>query len=269
MHWSSNSELYPPYLRPWICKGKGVGKGSEYRPWLAVRDVHSQGTSAQIGGILIDRPFELLSELEATYFFLVERRKSTVDIRECWPILDIDRTLELCAALGVRHQYRGYYPAPFTIDFFITELIDGQLQYRAASIKTPKDAADPEVRDRLSIEYLWCRDREIPWTLVDTSKFDRKLLSALRFMRTWFMHRYEPNRDRELRFVESFHTVYARNIPLAELIEQTAKALRVTDAHAQDIFRYCVWTDGIAVSLEHPLALNLPIVLRRRTDDPA
>jgi hypothetical protein len=266
VHWSPNTKLYPPYLRARIKQGKGVGKGAEYRPWLAVSDVPSEGTSSQISGILIDRPFDLLSELEATYFFLVERKRSTVDIRECWPILDIDRTLELCARLGVRHQYGGHYPAPFTIDFLITELIDGQLQYRAASIKTPEDATDPEVRRRLSVEYLWCRDRGIPWKLVDTSKFDRKLLSTLRFMRTWFRHRYEPDKDSEDKFIECFRTAYSRNVPLARLIERVAKALHVTNAHAQDIFRYCVWTDGIATSLKHPLALNLPLVLRRMDD---
>jgi hypothetical protein len=153
VHWSANPELYPPYLRNSIRAGKGVGVGSQYLPWLAVRDVPSDGTSAQIGGILIDRPFDLLAELEATYFFLQERKKSTVDIRECWPILDIDKTLELCSALGVRHAYRGHYPAPFTIDFLITESIDGQVHHRAASIKTAKDAADPEVRKRLGFLF--------------------------------------------------------------------------------------------------------------------
>jgi hypothetical protein len=263
VHWSANPALYPPYLRNSIRAGKGVGVGAQYLPWLAVRDVPSDGTSAQIGGILVDRPFDLLAELEATYFFILERKKSTVDIRECWPILDIDRTLELCSALGVRHAYRGRYPAPFTIDFLITEFIDGQVHHRAASIKTAKDAADPEVRKRLAVEYLWCHDHGIPWTLVDTSKFNRTLLSTLRFMRTWFRHRYEPNHDSECRFVDNFQSAYARNVPLDRLIEKSARALRLPVDLAQDMFRYCAWTDCIAVSLEHPLALNMPLVLRR------
>ena len=197
------------------------------------------------------------------YFFLVERQKSTVDIQECWPIFDIDRTIELCATLGVRHQYRGSFPTPFTIDFLITESVDDQLMYRAASIKTPEDAADPKVRQRLEVENRWCRERGIPWTLVDTSHFDRTLLSNLLFMRTWFRHHYDPNEDVESRFAESFRAIYATNVPLAALIEETAKVLRFPVPLAIDVFRYCAWSDRIAVSLKHPLSLNMPLVLRR------
>jgi hypothetical protein len=200
------------------------------------------------------------------YFFLVERQKSTVDIQECWPIFDIDRTLELCATLGVRHQYRGIYPTPFTIDFLITESVDGQLNYRAASIKTSEDAANPDVRRRLEVEHSWCHERGIPWTLVDTSKFDRLLLSNLLFMRTWFRHHYVPNEDTEPRFLKSFQAAYARNVPLALLIKKSAKALRIPDTLATDIFRHCAWIGSIPVSLKHTLSLNMPLVLRRTKD---
>jgi hypothetical protein len=266
VYWKPNPDLYPPYLRTWIRRGKGVRKGLEYRPWLRVRDVPSRGTSAQIGGILVQRSYQLLSGLETTYFFLVERQKSTVDIQECWPIFDIDRTVELCATLGVRHQYRGIYPAPFTIDFLITESVDGQLKYRAASIKTPEDAADPEVRRRLEVEHRWCSERGIPWTLIDTSQFDKVLHSNLLFMRTWFRHHYIPDAKSEARFLQSFRMAYVRNVPLAALIKETAKTLRIPDTLATDTFRYCAWTDGVPVSLRHALSLNMPLVLREARD---
>lgn len=264
MYWKPKPDLYPPYLRTWIRRGKGVGKGDQYRPWLRVRDVPSKGTSAQISGIVVRRSHHLLSQKETTYFFLVERQEATVDIQECWPILDIDRTLELCATMGVRHQYRGHYPAPFTIDFLITESIDGQLRYRAASIKTPEDAANPEVRRRLEVEHRWCQEHDIPWTLVDTSQFDRKLLSNLLFMRAWFRHHYDPNVDVESRFAQSFLTNYSRNVPLGDLIRKTAKTLRLARPLSEDIFRYCAWSDRIEISLKNALSLNLPLVLRRK-----
>lgn len=84
----------------------------------------------------MQRPHHMLSELETTYFFLLERKASVVDIREQWPILHIDRTLELCAEQGASHKFRGAYPEPFTIDFVVTEEVDGKIFHRAASIKT-------------------------------------------------------------------------------------------------------------------------------------
>jgi len=263
MHWKPNPDLYPPYLRARIRRGRGVGYGLRYVPWLKNRDVPSQGTSSSVSGIHVRRPYHLLSELEATYFFLMERRPSTIDIQEQWPILDIDQTLKLCAQSGVRHPYQGSYPKPFTLDFLITETIDDKIRCRAASIKTPEDAANPLIRQRLAIELAWCREHGIPWTLVDTSAFDRTLLANLRFLRAWFVNHYEPDPDSVELFAQQFAVSYSTNILLDELIRGVAKRLRLTIHLATNTFLYCAWSDHITVSLQHPLSLNQPLTLRR------
>lgn len=160
--WKSDPLLYPPYLQSRITRSRGIGSGPRYVPWLKVRDVPSRGTSQVSQGVFSGRSHHLLSELEATYFFLLERRAGTAEIREQWPILDMDRTLELCARFGVRPRIRNGYPEPFTIDFLITERVDGQLRNRAASVKSPEDAQDPDTRLRLAVEHAWCQDHDIP-----------------------------------------------------------------------------------------------------------
>lgn len=262
MHWKPNPLLYPPYLRTRIKRRRGVGAGSLYVPWLKVRDVPSEGTSSISRGVHTGRPHHLLSELEAIYFFLIERRASTADIREQWPILDIDRTLELCARLGVRHAARGGYPEPFTIDLLITERVNGELKYRAASVKSPEDARDPLVRQRLTVEHAWCQERGIPWTLVDTTRFDKTVLETLRFMRAWFRHRYVSDPSLEDRFVDQFVAAYAPNRPLNELLAKLSKLLRQPVTVMEDTFRYCAWSNRLQPSLMHPLALNRPVVLQ-------
>lgn len=262
MYWKPDPFLYPPYLRTRIKRRRGVGSGSVYVPWLKVRDVPSRGTSVVSRGIFSGRSHHLLSELEAIYFLLVERRASTVDIREQWPILDIDRTLELCSQFGVRHAMRNGYPEPFTIDFVITERVNGELKYRAASIKSPEDARDPRVRLRLAVEHAWCQDRGIPWTLVDTTRFDKTMLQNLRFLRAWFRHRYLSDPSLEGRFVDQFNAAYAPNRPLNELLAQLSRLLRQPMAVMEDAFRYCAWSSQLQPSLMHPLALNAPVVLQ-------
>lgn len=262
MHWKPDPFLYPPYLRTRIKRRRGVGSGSAYVPWLKVRDVPSRGTSVISRGVLSGRSHHLLSELEAIYFLLVERRASTVEIREQWPILDIDRTLELCSRFGVHQTLRHGHPEPFTIDFLITEQVDGELKYRAASIKSPEDARDPHVRLRLSVEHAWCQDHGIPWTLVDTTRFDKTILQNLRFLRAWFRHRYVPDQLLESRFVNQFNAAYAPNRPLNELLTQLSRLLRQPKTVVEDMFRYCAWSNRIQLSLLHPLALDAPVVLQ-------
>lgn len=262
MYWKPNPLLYPPYLRNRIKRCRGVGAGSHYVPWLKVRDVPSMGTSAMSRGIHTSRTHHLLSELEAIYFYLIERRASTVDIREQWPILEIDQTLELCARFGVRQATRNGYPEPFTIDLLITERISGKLRYRAASIKSPEDARDPLVRLRLAVEHAWCQERGIPWTLVDTTQFNKTMLETLRFMRAWFRHQYVSDPLLEDRFVSQFVAVYSPNQLLNELLANLSKLLRQPMTVIEDTFRYCAWSNQLRPSLLHPLALDRPVVLQ-------
>ncbi len=261
MHWKPNPLLYPPHLRSRIKRRRGIGNGSVYVPWLKARDVPSRGTSVVSRGVFSERSHHLLSELEAIYFYLLERRPSTIEIREQWPILDIDRTLELCAQFGVRQRLRNGFPEPFTIDFLVTERIDGKLVHRAASIKSPEDAKDPTVRQRLAVEHAWCAERGIPWTLVNTERFDKTMLENLRFLRTWFRHRYAPDASLEDRFIAQFATHYAPNRPLNELLAHISRLLRQPVALMEDTFRYCAWSGRMRPSLAHALALDTPVVL--------
>lgn len=193
MFWKPDPLLYPPYLRARIRRGRGVSQGSAYKPWLPIREVPSQGTSSSALGIKTGRAHHTLSELETIYLFLMERRPSVIDIREQWPIFDLDRTLRLCSEQGARHIFRENRPEPFTIDFFLTEEIEGKKSFWAASVKSAEDAKNPEIRKRLVVEYLWCQQRNIPWTLIDTSSFNKTVLANLRFMRMWFQNHYKPD----------------------------------------------------------------------------
>lgn len=263
MFWKPSPQLYPPYLRSRIRKGKGIGEGTLYKPWLTVEEVPSKGTSSCVKGIRIPRDYHLLSELETTYFFLLERRPEVVDVREQWPILDVSETLRICADLGVRHKYRGIYPEPATIDFLITEQVDGVVRYRAASIKTPKDAGKASVRQRLAVEHTWCEGRGIPWSLVDTSRFTKDLLSNLRFMRGWFRSHVDANDVVIEEFARVFLKAYSQSETLNSILCSTSKILNLDPSETLDMLRYCAWKNRISVSLVHPIALNRPLVLLR------
>lgn len=255
--------MYPPYLRARVRRSRGIGSGSSYVPWLKVRDVPSRGTSVVSRGVFSDRSHHLLSELEAVYFYLLERRPGTVEIREQWPILDMDRTLELCAEFGVRPRIRNGYPEPFTIDFLITDRVDGRLAHRAASVKSPEDARDPGTRLRLAVEHAWCQEHGIPWTLVHTERFDKTMLETLRFIRGWFRHQYAPDATLENRFLAQFATHHAPNRPLSEVLTRVSRSLRQPLATVEDAFRYCSWSGLIEPSLAHRLSMDAPLVLTK------
>ncbi|MYM29305.1 hypothetical protein GTP58_13325 [Duganella sp. CY15W] len=235
--------------------------GKDYRPWLAKNEVPSQGDTIHVKGILIPRLFTFFSSLEATYFFMLERQKAVVDIREQFPIFHLAKTEALCAARNVRPIRKNGYPEPFTIDFLITERINGSEVVRAASIKTAEDAKKAEIKERLAIELLWCREHDIDWYLVDTTRFTRTLLDSLRFIRRWYQAGYATNATLEARFVDAFRMAYRPNSTLSELINVVSRLLRLPTFEAQTIFRFCAWSKAINVDIEKALALNRPVCL--------
>ena len=58
--------------RRWIKEGRGSGRGSEYKPWLTVRDLPSKGRSHRIFGHKSQRTHHLLSDLELAVFLSLE-----------------------------------------------------------------------------------------------------------------------------------------------------------------------------------------------------
>lgn len=262
MNWDACLENYPRYLWPRLRRGLGLGVGNFYKPWISTR-FPSQGTAGAVKGIKTDRRHHYLSDLETTYFFLLERQPQVVDIREQFPILDLDGTLQLCADLGVRHGYRGRFPEPFTLDFLITEKVSDRQVYRAASVKTEDDAKDPEIQLRLAVELRWCELHGIPWTLVNTDRFTKGLLSTLRQLRGWYRHRLIPPEDAEAeRAAQEFLALYQRQELLSSSTKRLARRLRVTEDRAGDLIRYCGWNDLIPVDVTREFARNAPVVLK-------
>jgi hypothetical protein len=75
----SNSEIK---VQKWLKEGRGSGQGRDYKPWLTVRDVPSNGRSHRIFGHKSQRIHHFLSDLELAVFFVLEWHQDTEDIRE-------------------------------------------------------------------------------------------------------------------------------------------------------------------------------------------
>ena len=60
----------------------GLGEGENYKPWLRVQDVPSQGSSAKIQGIKIDREHHTLSEGESSFLYLADACFNVITLRK-------------------------------------------------------------------------------------------------------------------------------------------------------------------------------------------
>lgn len=103
-------------------QGRGMGQGANYNPWLHIQDVPSQGLASRIKGWKTGRVHHLLSELETSYFYVLDSSLPVLDIREQFPLLPLEETLTIAEQCGVAYPAdpRTKEPVVMTTDFVVT-----------------------------------------------------------------------------------------------------------------------------------------------------
>lgn len=86
----------------WIKEGRGSGQNSEYKPWITVRDLPSDGRVHRVFGHKSQRTHHLLSDLELAVFLLLEWHHDVIQIREQFP-LEIATTSQIAKEAGIVH----------------------------------------------------------------------------------------------------------------------------------------------------------------------
>ena len=67
--------------------GKGLGEGSDYKPWITVQDFSSKGIVSRVYSHKTGRVHHFLSRNELYYFYILEWSDKVLDIREQYPLL--------------------------------------------------------------------------------------------------------------------------------------------------------------------------------------
>lgn len=148
----------------WIKEGRGQGVGTDYQPWLTVRDVPSEGRSHRIFGHLTHRTHHLLSDLELATFLLLQWRESTLDIREQFP-LDLTITKRLCVEAGIQHPMQNGQLQFMSSDFVVTTNDENNASF-AIQVKDSSSLKDPRTVEKLEIERRYWLEKYTPWYLV-------------------------------------------------------------------------------------------------------
>ena len=104
-----------------IKEGRGQGSGANYKPWLRIHEVPSQGLSHRIYSFKTKRTHHLLSNLELGVFLTLDWMDHVQDIREQYPLLR-DETIEIASTNGIKHPNIRGINQVMTSDFLIDNL---------------------------------------------------------------------------------------------------------------------------------------------------
>lgn len=156
-------------IEKWIKEGRGQGEGSSYKPWLNIQDVASYGYATRDLGWKTKRIHHFLSQLELHYMYTLEWSPSVIDIREQYPLLPLERTLEIAEDLGIEHPRENGKHGPFkviTTDFFLITQNESGLKTVVRSIK-PVNNLDVRELEKFDIEKRYFHENGIDdWGIV-------------------------------------------------------------------------------------------------------
>ncbi|MFC8689554.1 TnsA endonuclease N-terminal domain-containing protein [Brevibacillus porteri] len=180
-------------------QGRGRGEGANYVPWLKIQDVPSDGRVSRVKGWKTGRVHHLMSKLELMYFYLAEWSPIVVDIREQFPLLPIERTMEIAQELGLNHPKDPVSKEPIvmTTDFLLTVSIGASKHIWARTIKPTERLGKTEL-DKFRIEHRFYQEQGIDWGIVTNEDIPLILARNIEFIYDYYHLLDIPHLDEQL-----------------------------------------------------------------------
>lgn len=166
--------------KKWLKEGRGSGNHREYKPWLTVRDVPSQGRSHRIFSIKSQRIHHLLSDLEAAVFLLLDWNQDVLEIREQFP-LERETTFDIAERIGAVHPKEKSLNLYMSSDFLV-DTTDPELPKYALQAKYLNKLNDQRTNEKLEIERRYWLEKEIPWFVVTEEEVPKTVLTNIRWL---------------------------------------------------------------------------------------
>lgn len=255
-----------------LAAGFGQGEGISYKPWLRVSDVPSKGTCSIITGWKHGREHHLLSRNERNYFYCLEWQDDVLEIREQFPLLPLERTLEIAASLGFKHPtYKGK-PALMTTDFLLIVCGgDRSRQYVARTVKPSRDLKKLRVQEKFEIERMYFAEKHIEWGVIVPELIPKAVWRNMHWLHECRDVRkllpIVPNQVEEVQEWLSSVIGPCKTISLKNIAASCNHALGFRPGTSLKIIRHLIANKKIDVDITERLRTDVPLNLSMEQHD--
>jgi len=243
-----NQGIYEKYLR----EGRGQGSGKEYKSWIRVQNFSSRGVISRVKGRKTDRVHHLMSNNELAYFYLLDWSDEVTDIREQYPLLDLDSAVSIAARARIKYPADNIsgFPYVLTTDFMITT----NQGSKARTVKMSSELNKERVLEKLEIERRYWEGNGIDWKIVtenEISFIKAKNIEWLYTAQDFNAEIYESI----LRFmIQIFNTGGCSAI---EAIRMAEEKFSIEAGAGLTLFKYLSLNKKITFDLSEKLNLNM------------
>lgn len=167
-----------------IRAGHGQGAGEEYQPWLRIQDVPSHGVVGRIRSRTSGRVIHCMSVLEQQVALCLDFSREVMDLREQFPLLPLEATLEIARKQEVKHPRcpASKVEIIMTSDFLVTVSRNDTVHEVAFAVKPSKDLLHPRVREKLGIEQQYWQEQGIEWRILTEDNLGNQFVRNLRWL---------------------------------------------------------------------------------------
>ena len=214
----------------YVKEGRGKGSGQNYKPWITIQDFPSKGRVSRSPGWKSDRIHHFMSDLELRFFYLLEWSDSIKDIKEQYPLLDLDLAFCIADELGIKYPIdsRSKTPYVLTTDFMLTVKQGAKFIQIARTVKLAKELEKRRVLELLQLEQNYWKRTNVDWAVVTEQEISKTLVDNIKWVHP--AHKWElkdqKNQD---------NCYYLSNILKEQLIAKKVKINTITNALDKEI----------------------------------
>lgn len=164
-----------------IKEGRGTGTGANYKPWIYVRELKSNGTSSEPIDWTNGRTCQLLSQGEKYLWYYLRWNDSVKNIYEQYP-MNLDATNSIALNSGIKPMFNGR--RHMTSDFYV-EYQDGH--FEVFSIKESRRVLEDERTVELQfVEMQYWEQLGIPWHLTYKEDFNQIYVQNIEIVTSFY-----------------------------------------------------------------------------------
>ncbi|MGJ9381849.1 TnsA endonuclease N-terminal domain-containing protein [Salipaludibacillus sp. CF4.18] len=251
-------------------QGRGQGFGEDYKPWLTIRNVKSRGFKNRINGWKTNRTHHLFSNLELSFLFWLESMPNVLDIRERYPLLPVEETIQIADELGVKHPFdrKKQEHIVMCTDFLVEHEFQNETFFKAYSVMTDNGLSGTSVLRKTMVERMFWQNQGIAFSVITESDIPKKLANNIDWLWRAKDIEYLPIRDlKELLVVEEVLSDILKDslLPLAKACLLGDKKLEIKPGTSIQFVKHFIFHRYWEVDLKVILTTGQPLQFQRRT----
>lgn len=246
-----------------IKEERGIGEGADYVPWTKINEFSSMGRATRIMGIKTKRIHHFHSDNQLRAFLIFEWSNKIIDIRECYPLLDLMETIDEKEDLSLDKFTDRVSGEKFVIttNFLLTVKDENEgIKYLARAVKNISELSKKITIEKIEIERRYWSAKNVDFKIITEKELNRNLCKNLQWVRETILDSSEviPNRE-ELSQQMYFYMFNNRNIISKNLLKDFDIRNELNKGTALYLFRYLVGIKKIEVDMTNIIDFNRKI----------